>query len=395
MSRLAKLRSGQLTVVDRNGSFEFGQVSTTGLATTINVHDRNFYRGIVLGGALGAAESYIRGDWDSPDLIAAMRVLAQNMELLSGIERGAARLLRPMRAAANWLRRNTRAGSKRNIAAHYDLSNNFFALMLDRTMTYSSGVFPSETSTLEEASIEKYDRICRKLQLTPQDHVLEIGTGWGGFAEHAASHYGCRVTTTTISDEQHAYAARRFCEASLDDRITLLKDDYRELRGQYDKLVSIEMIEAVGEKFLPGYFAKCSELLEPNGMMVLQAITIPDHRYETYRKSVDFIQQYVFPGGFLPSMGAIANCLGSATDFRFFHAEDFGPHYAETLAQWRRNFWQDIEVVKSLGFDDRFVRTWHYYLCYCEAGFRERQIGVSQLLLTKPNCGREPILSRV
>ena len=395
MSRLAKLRSGQLTVVDRNGAFEFGQVGTTGLATTINVHDRNFYRAIVLGGALGAAESYIRGDWDSPDLIAAMRVLAQNMELLSGVERGAARLLRPMRAAANWLRRNTRAGSKRNIAAHYDLSNDFFALMLDRTMTYSSGVFPSETSTLEEASIEKYDRICRKLQLTPQDHVLEIGTGWGGFAEHAASHYGCRVTTTTISDEQHAYAARRFREASLDDRITLLKDDYRELRGQYDKLVSIEMIEAVGEKFLPGYFAKCSELLKPNGIMLLQAIMIPDHRYARYRKSVDFIQQYVFPGGFLPSMGAIANCLGSATDFRFFHAEDFGPHYAETLAQWRRNFWQDIEVVKSFGFDDRFVRTWHYYLCYCEAGFRERQIGVSQLLLTKPACRRKPILSRV
>ncbi len=204
----------------------------------------------------------------------------------------------------------------------------FLQLMLDPTMTYSSGVFPSSTATLQEASIEKYDRICRKLQLSPQDHLLEIGTGWGGFAEHAARQYGCRVTTTTISDQQHAYAANRFREAALQDRITLLKDDYRDLSGRYDKLVSIEMIEAVGEKFLPGYFAKCSQLLKPDGMMVLQAITIPDHRYDSYRKSVDFIQRYIFPGGFLPSMGAIANCLGRSTDFRFSHSEDFGPHYA-------------------------------------------------------------------
>jgi cyclopropane-fatty-acyl-phospholipid synthase len=390
---LAKLELGQLTVVDRCGAYEFGQVGTQGLMATINVHNRRFYRDVVLGGGLGAAESYIRGDWDSPDLTIAMRVLAQNTEVLNGVEQSAARLLRPLRAAANWLRRNTRAGSKRNISAHYDLSNDFFALMLDPTMTYSSGVFPSRESTLEEASLEKYDRICRKLQLSPSDHVIEIGTGWGGFAEHAVKNYGCRITTTTISDEQHAYAERRFREAGIHERVRLLKQDYRDLSGHYDKLVSIEMIEAVGEKFLPGYFAKCSNLLKPDGMMCLQAITIPDHRYDQYRKSVDFIQRYIFPGGFLPSMGAIASSVGSQTDFRFLHTEDFGPHYAETLAHWRHNFWKEIGVVKSLGFDERFIRTWHYYLCYCEAGFREREIGVSQVLLTKPACRREPVLS--
>lgn len=392
LGRLAKLESGQLTVVDRSGAFEFGQVGACGLTATINVYDRRFYREVVVGGGIGAAEAYIRGHWDSPDLTTAMRVLAQNDQVLAGVETGAARLVRPLRAAANWLRRNTRTGSKRNISAHYDLSNDFFALMLDPTMTYSSGVFPSSTATLEEASIEKYDRICRKLQLAPEDHVLEIGTGWGGFAEHAVKNYGCQVTTTTISDEQHAYAKQRFQQAGIADRVSLLKDDYRDLRGQYDKLVSIEMIEAVGEKFLPGYFAKCSELLKPQGMMCLQAITIPDHRYDSYRRSVDFIQRYIFPGGFLPSMGAMANSIGRGTDFRFLHVEDFAPHYAETLAHWRRNFWKEIEAVRSLGFDERFVRTWHYYLCYCEAGFRERQIGVSQLTLTKPVCRREPIL---
>jgi cyclopropane-fatty-acyl-phospholipid synthase len=392
---LAKLEHGQLTVVDRCGAYEFGQLGTQGLVSTINVHDRRFYRDVVLGGGLGAAEAYIRGHWDSPDLTAAMRVLAQNAKILNGVERGVAGLLRPLRAAANWLRRNTRAGSKRNISAHYDLSNDFFALMLDPTMTYSSGIFPSRDSTLEDASIEKYDRICRKLQLSPSDHVIEIGTGWGGFAEHAVKNYGCRVTTTTISDEQHVYAERRFREADIDDRVRLLKQDYRDLSGKYDKLVSIEMIEAVGEKFLPGYFAKCSDLLKPDGMTCLQSITIPDHRYDNYRKSVDFIQRYIFPGGFLPSVAAIASAVGSQTDFRFLHSEDFGPHYAETLAHWRQNFWRDIEAVKSLGFDERFIRTWHYYLCYCEAGFRERQIGVSQITLTKPACRREPVLSAV
>lgn len=391
LRRLAELRQGRLNVIDRSGAFEFGEASPSALSATIAVHRRRFYRAVALGGSLGAAESYIRGDWDSPDLTKAMRVLAQNMKLLAGVERGAAGLLRPLRVAMNWLRSNTRAGSKRNIAAHYDLSNEFFALMLDSTMTYSSGIFPTPESTLAEASIEKYDRICRKLQLQPSDHVLEIGAGWGGFAEHAVKHYGCRVTTTTISRAQHDYARQRFQAAGIADRVTLLMQDYRDLEGRFDKLVSIEMIEAVGEKYLPGYFAKCSQLLQPDGSMCLQAITIPYERYDDYRKSVDFIQRYIFPGGFLPSMGAINDCIRGGTDLRRLHVEDFGAHYAQTLALWRQNFWQAITRVKSLGFDERFIRTWHYYLCYCEAGFREQQIGVSQITLVKPQCQRELI----
>lgn len=396
---------GELRIADRGEVFSFGQRQasglssglssghSTGLSADITVHDRRFYSQLVFGGGIGASEAYIRGYWESESLTTAMRVLAQNAETLAGMEKGAAQLLKPIRSAANWLHRNTRAGSKRNISAHYDLSNQFFGLMLDPTMTYSSGVFPTPTSSLEDASTEKYDRICRKLKLTPADHVLEIGTGWGGFAEHAARRYGCRVTTTTISAEQHRYAHERFRQGSLQEQVTLLQQDYRDLSGKYDKLVSIEMIEAVGRKFLPTYFSKCSELLKPDGAMLLQAITIPDHRYDDYCKSVDFIQRYIFPGGFLPSIGAIADCVGKETDFRFLHTEDFGRHYAETLACWRRNFWDHIAEVRSLGFDERFIRTWQYYLCYCEAGFRERQIGVSQLMFTKPNSRHEPTLA--
>ena len=395
LDRLSRLDSGQLTISDGHDEYRFGESREAQLTATIEVRNARFYRCVALGGGIGAAESYIRGDWDSPNLIHAMRVLAQNSQVLAGVEAGAASLVRPLRAAANWLRRNTRSGSRRNISAHYDLSNDFFALMLDRTMTYSSGVFTSSTATLEDASIEKYDRVCRKLQLSPQDHVLEIGTGWGGFAEYAVKNFGCRVTTTTISDEQHAYAKERFHAAGIADRVSLLKNDYRDLHGTYDKLVSIEMIEAVGEKFLQGYFSTCSELLKPHGMMCLQAITIPDHRYDAYRKSIDFIQKYIFPGGFLPSLGSMAASIGRGTDFRFLHVEDFGPHYAETLDHWRRNFWREISAVKSLGFDERFIRTWNYYLCYCEAGFCERQIGVAQILLSKPGCRREPVIGGV
>ncbi len=393
MRQLAQIEFGQLTLVDDEGTTQFGHADTAGLQATLSVHHPRFYRAVAWGGGLGAAESYLRDEWDADDLTTVMRILASNFAALAGVEKGTARFLRTLRWAVHWLRRNTRAGAKRNISSHYDLSNDFFAVMLDPTMTYSSGVFPSRDASLEEASIEKYDRICRKLQLSPQDHVLEIGTGWGGFAQHAAERYGCRVTTTTISDQQHAYAANRFLKAGLDHQITLLKSDYRDLQGEFDKLVSIEMIEAVGEKYLPGYFAKCSELLKPNGMLALQAITIPDHRYDQYRKSVDFIQQYVFPGGFLPSIAAISNCVRHHTDLRFFHLEDFGEHYAETLKRWRENFWLHRERMAGFGFDNRFLRTWHYYLCYCEAGFRERQIGVCQLLLTKPACRRAAILS--
>ena len=379
-------------MVDPSGTFHFGQATPGEFTASLRVTDRRFYRDLMLRGSLGAAEAYLKRYWDTDDLTTMMRVIARNTDVLSGFERGFSQMLRPFRRAWNSMRANSRIGSRRNIAAHYDLSNEFFELMLDPTMTYSSGVFPHPRATLEEASIEKYDRICNKLQLSPEDHVLEIGTGWGGFAEYAARHYGCRVTTTTISENQHRYAETRIRRSGLADRIALLKQDYRDLAGKFDKLVSIEMIEAVGEKYLPVYFAKCCELLKPTGMMALQAITIPDHRFDDYRNSVDFIQRYIFPGGFLPSMTAIADNLRRTTDFRLCHLEDFGPHYAETLSRWRSNFWDNIEQVRQLGFDEYFQRMWEYYLCYCEAGFLERQIGVAQLVLSRPDCRRDPIL---
>ena len=383
LNRLEQQLAGQLTFVDSDASFTLGSQSH-GLEASIEVHDSRFYRMAVLGGSLAVAEAYIRGYWDSTDLVVAMRVLARRTDTMASMERGMSRFLRPIRNAMNWMKRNTRTGSRKNISAHYDLSNDFFALMLDPTMTYSSGIFESPSSSLEDASIAKYERICRRLDLSSDDHVLEVGCGWGGFAIHAARQYGCRVTATTISREQFVFANQRIHDLGLDDRITLLLTDYRDLEGQYDKLVSIEMIEAVGERFFDTYFGQCSRLLKPNGMMALQAITIPDHRYDGYRSSVDFIQRYIFPGGFLPSFGAIGQSLRRATDFRVLHLEDFGMDYAETLSRWSQNFWEQIEQVHDLGFDDRFIRTWHYYLSYCEAGFRERQIGVNQLVLAKP-----------
>ena len=387
LQRLAKLTFGELRIADHGEMFSCGQRETSGLSTEITVHDRRFYSQLVLGGGIGAAEAYIRGYWDAEVLTTAMRILSQNAEILAGMEKGAAQLLKPMRSAANWLRRNTRAGSKRNISAHYDLSNEFFGLMLDPTMTYSGGVFPTPTSSLEEASTEKYDRICRKLKLTPADHVLEIGTGWGGFAEHAARRYGCRVTTTTISDEQYQYAHDRFRRGSLEDQVTLLRKDYRDLSGKYDKLVSIEMIEAVGHEFLPTYFRKCSELLKPGGTFVLQAITIPDQRYDRYRRSVDFIRRYIFPGGCLPSLGAISAAIAGPTDLRITHLEDFALHYAQTLEMWRRRFFENIDSIRNLGANERLVRAWDYYFSYCEAGFREKMIGVAQFVLEKSDNG--------
>lgn len=350
------------------------------------MHHPRFFSRLVRGGALGAAESYMDGDWTCRDLVATLRLFARNKDVLTSVDRWGSRLMRPARSLWMWMHRNHRAGSRRNIAAHYDLSNEFFALMLDPTMTYSSGFFEQDGATLQEASVAKYDRICRKLDLKPEDHVLEVGTGWGGFAIHAARNYGCRVTTTTISRQQHVLAGQRVREAGVQDRVELLLKDYRDLDGQYDKAVSIEMIEAVGERMFDTYFRQCNRLLKPNGAFLLQAITMPDHRYDHYRRRVDFINRYIFPGGFLPSISAIGQSLRRATDFRVAHLEDFGTDYAKTLSGWRANFWDRIDRVRELGFDDRFVRMWHYYLCYCEAGFAENEIGVSQIMLTRPAC---------
>jgi cyclopropane-fatty-acyl-phospholipid synthase len=302
---------------------------------------------------------------------------------------------RPFLRLFHFLNRNSRQGSARNISAHYDLGNELYRSMLDDTMAYSCGIFASPQSSLREASIAKFDAVCRKLALRPNDRLVEIGTGWGGLAIHAAQNYGCHVTTTTISQEQHDLAKEKIARLGLSDRITLLLEDYRDLKGRFDKAVSIEMIEAVGANYLDTYLRKCSSLLEDNGAMLLQAITIQDQFYESARKSVDYIQRFIFPGSFIPSVTAISQSLTRVTDLKISHLEDIGPHYARTLQLWRENFFANIATVRRLGYPESFVRLWEYYLCYCEGGFAERQLGDIQLLLTKPGCRRAPITALV
>ncbi len=389
---MRQIEHGRLCLRDGQSVELFGSADAGGDTTEIVVRDPRFYSAVVLHGTLGAAEAYMDDSWSSNDLVGLFRLLTKNAQVMSAMDGGLARWLRTVGVWAHFFRRNTLAGSRRNIQAHYDLGNDFYALFLDDTMTYSAGMFLHPQATMREASLAKYERICRKLELSAHDHLLEIGTGWGGFAVHAARNYGCRVTTTTLSRRQFEYAQRKVVEAGLVGRVTVLCEDYRNLTGMYDKLVSIEMIEAVGQGFLDGYFKKCSSLLNAGGLMALQAITIPDYRHDAYLRSVEFLQKYIFPGSCVPSFSAMANSIRRQTDFRVLHLEDFGCHYAETLARWRARFWENIDGVRALGFDERFIRMWHYYLCYCEAGFRDHQIGVAQMVLAKPDCRRAPIL---
>ncbi|MEW6296644.1 MAG: cyclopropane-fatty-acyl-phospholipid synthase family protein [Thermodesulfobacteriota bacterium] len=394
LARLRRLRHGRLTVIDGDTRQTFGRLSPDcQLAATVFVHDApRFYSAVACAGDIGAGEAYIDGLWSCDDLTALVRILLRNRAVLDGMASGLARVTVPLRKLFHFLRRNTPTGSRRNIAAHYDLGNDFFALFLDETLTYSCGIFTRPESTLQEASRAKIERICRKLQLSPADHVVEIGTGWGSFAIHAAKHYGCRVTTTTLSRQQYDLARQRVAAAGVADQVTVLCEDYRTLTGQYDKLVSIEMIEAVGHAYYDTYFRRCSTLLKPDGMMLLQAITIADQRYERAKRSVDFIQRYIFPGSCLPSITAICDSLARATDLRLFHLEDLTPHYATTLRHWRERFLAHTDDVRALGYPDSFIRMWEFYLCYCEGGFHERATGDVQMLLTKPQCRRAPIL---
>ncbi len=386
LDKLQDLRGGTIEVIDPCGATTLGQGGD--LRATLQVHDAAFFRHAVLGGSLSVAESYLRGEWDSDDLTSFFRLFVRNIDTTDRLDRGVSRIAKWGNRLYHAWHANSKTGSQRNIHAHYDLGNDFFRLMLDDTLAYSSGIFLSPTSTLREASIEKMDRLCRRLQLQPSDHLLEIGTGWGGFAIHAATNYGCRVTTTTISQQQFDVARQRIDEAGLSDRITLLLQDYRDLTGQFDKLVSIEMIEADGHRYFDTYFRKCSELLKPDGSFALQGIVMPDRRYAQYLKSVDFIQKYVFPGGCLPSMSAMLESTARVTDLRFVHAEDFGTHYAQTLREWRSRFHARLDDVRTLGYPDRFIRLWDYYLCYCEAAFDERYTGVVQVQFDKPMCRR-------
>lgn len=382
--QLAGLRRGEITVCDTSETISLGERAD--LRATLRVNRPQFFRHAVLGGTLSVAESYLNGDWDCDDLTSLFRIFVRNRDSAGRLDGGLATLASHFHRLFHWWRSNTRQGSRRNIAAHYDLGNDFFKLWLDDTMAYSSGIFPAPGAPLRDASVEKFDRVCRRLELKPSDEVLEIGTGWGGFAIHAATNYGCQVTSTTISREQFEVAQQRVEEAGLTPRVTLLQQDYRDLRGHFDKLVSIEMIEAVGYRFLDEYFRQCGRLLRPDGSLVLQAIVMPERGYEAYLKSVDFIQRYVFPGGCLPSLGAILASIGRTTDLRFVHAEDFAPHYAETLRRWRHAFLMRLDEVRRLGYSAELIRLWNYYLCYCEAAFEERYVGVLQIQFEKPEC---------
>ncbi|HEY5658917.1 MAG TPA: cyclopropane-fatty-acyl-phospholipid synthase family protein [Myxococcota bacterium] len=393
-ARLASIEVGSLTLADEDGARQFGDPAAA-LRATLHVRDPRFYRAVVGRGALGGAEAYMNGLWWSDDLTAVVRILALNRETLEGLDSGLARCVRPSLALFRALRPNTRSGSRKNIAAHYDLGNEFFELFLDPTLTYSSGIFEAPDATMEQAAQAKCERICRKLRLGANDHVLEIGTGWGGFALHAAQRYGCRVTTATISRRQYELAHRRVAEAGLSERVDVRFEDYRDLRGRYDKLVSIEMVEAVGHENLEDFFRVCADRLRPEGAMVLQAITIPDQDYEAHKRSVDFIKRYIFPGGELVSLGAMNAAATRATDLRITHLEDITPHYAETLRRWRHRMGENLPGMRALGLDERFLRMWEYYLCYCEGGFEERQIGVIQAVLEKPGARRASVLGRL
>lgn len=385
--QLAGLRDGELTLSDAGGEILLGKPAD--LQATLFVHQPRFFRQAVLGGTLSVAESYLRGDWDCDDLTSLFRIFVRNRNSAERLDGGVTKIANTIHRLFHWWHANTRSGSRQNIAAHYDLGNDFFRLWLDETMAYSSGIFPTPRASLREASIEKFDRVCRKLNLRPSDEVLEIGTGWGGFAVHAAKNFGCHVTTTTISREQFRIASQRVREAGLENRVMLLQEDYRDLCGQFDRLVSIEMIEAVGNRNFDQYFQQCGRLLRPDGSLMLQAIVMPEQGYQDYLSSVDFIQRYVFPGGCLPSIGAMLASIGRTTDLRFVQAEDFAPHYAETLRRWRRAFCTRLDDVRRLGYSDQFIRLWNYYLCYCEAAFEERHIGVLQIQFDKPNCRRQ------
>jgi len=386
IDRMGVIEQGRLAIEDALGSITLGQQDgdLDGLTGRVTVHDLAFWRLMATGGSVGAAESYMAGLWDSPDLVAVIRVLARNRDALEQMEHGGARLSGWVLKQWHRFNRNSLTGSRRNIAAHYDLGNDFFGAWLDERMMYSSGLFETEADTLEQAQVNKLDRICRQLDLQASDHLVEIGTGWGGLAIHAARYFGCRVTTTTISREQYEHARRQVQEAGLGERIAVLMRDYRDLEGRYDKLASVEMIEAVGHQYLDRYLAAIDGLLKPDGLGLIQAITIEDFRYRSALKSVDFIKRYIFPGSFIPSVSAITASMARATRLGLIELADFGASYALTLKCWRERFEAAWDDIATMGFDETFRRRWRFYLAYCEGGFRERAISDVHLLFAGP-----------
>jgi cyclopropane-fatty-acyl-phospholipid synthase len=382
--KLKGLKTGELTIIDGSEMHVFGMPKSE-LKATLTVSSQEFYVFLGSGGTNGAAEAFTAGYWSADNLVQLIQLIIRNKKTMEGLESGLARLTNPITKIIHRLRQNTLKGSKSNILAHYDLSNDFYKLWLDSTMTYSSGIFSNKKSSMQDASIEKLDRLCRKLNLNSDDHVLEIGTGWGSFATHAAKNYGCKVTTTTISDNQFNYVAELISKESLDSKITLLNKDYRVLEGTFDKVVSIEMIEAVGSDFVPGFFEKASSLLKKNGLMALQGITYNDPDFDAYKNSVDFIRKYIFPGSCLISAPQVEKAIKEKTDLIMVDSEDITLHYARTLEIWRKDFEKVLPQVRELGFSDPFIRIWIFYLVYCEAGFLENLIGDFQFIFAKPD----------
>ncbi|MEE2730438.1 MAG: cyclopropane-fatty-acyl-phospholipid synthase family protein [Pseudomonadota bacterium] len=382
---LQQVDYGTLKVTDAEGCYTFtGKKQADSVVAEIVIHDPACYPAMVLGGSIGAGEAYMSGDWDSPNTTDVIRFMSQNLATVQRLESGFALLSKPAQLAYHLSNRNTEKGSRRNIAAHYDLGNEMFKLFLDPTMMYSSAVFPHPEASLQQGSLYKLQRICQKLDLKPSDHLVEIGTGWGGMAIYAASHYGCRVTTTTISQQQYDYAREQIQQAGVGHLVTLLKEDYRNLQGKYNKLVSIEMIEAVGHQYYPDYFRALGRLLEEDGLALIQAITLDDQRYEKAKNNIDWIQRYIFPGACLPSVKALTEVSGRNSDLALTHLEDITPHYARTLQLWRQQFFDNIDAIRALGYNEEFIRMWDYYFCYCEGGFAERIIGDVQMLFAKP-----------
>ncbi len=379
---LRRVRAGRIEVVEGGRRRAFGPAGAE-LRATVTVHDPAAWRAL-LSGSLGLGEAYVDGLWETDDLVALMRIGARELRKLDGLRGAVARPRGLLHRLRRLVPENTREGARRHISAHYDLGNELFAAFLDERMMYSCAYFPDRAASLEEAQLEKLRRICTRLRLGPENHLLEIGTGWGGLAIHAAREHGCRVTTTTISREQFELAERRVAEAGLEDRVTVLFEDYRDLRGSYDRLVSIEMIEAVGWQHFDEFFRRCDELLGPDGLMLLQAITIDDDLYEIEKGARSFANTHVFPGGCLPSQGLIAACIARDTELRQVWSEDITSHYPLTLAAWRERFGGAWERLRRNGYDERFRRLWSFYLSSSEAGFRERRIGDLQALFAKP-----------
>jgi cyclopropane-fatty-acyl-phospholipid synthase len=397
IKRLAKLKGDRLQMVDAEGRHAVGDESSSREPLELIVHHPEFYSRVLWGGDVGAAESLMDGDWNCSDLTRLIRLIIRSESMVDRLDRGLARIRHTLERFRHWLRRNTLQRSKSNIREHYDLGNEFFSLYLDPTMSYSCAIFdPLKSSeapeSLQRAQLRKIRRLCETLQLTASDHLLEIGTGWGSLACFAAKHYGCKVTTTTISHEQYLWATNRVQAEGLENRVTVLEQDYRCLEGQYDKVVSVEMIEAVGDQFYDTFFRQCQRLLKPDGLLLLQAITIVDQRYAKHLKSVDFICKYIFPGGSLPCISRLVESAAKAAEMRLVQLTDFAGHYPETLRRWRIRFWKQIDAIRGLGYSEQFIRMWDYYLTYCEAAFEERQINLVHCLFATRESRFSPVM---